>query len=168
MRRLCSALLITFMMPYDASLPAFAGINSQADYPLRVHVYETKWHFHPDGRADGVGRANLFEHGEPRAFDYTFNCSQLFRHSMGYETYPAKWRKRNGELEILGPVPGQPSQFRECILEVVMKDAAYYTTPGGKLHEEPASVFKTWMEKHNYDPEHGKNMPSGMNRERKP
>jgi hypothetical protein len=29
----------------------------------------------------------------------------------------------------------------------------------GSLNSEPADVFKQWMKKHDYDPEHGKNTP---------
>lgn len=132
-----------------------------ADYPLRVHVFETRWHKHPGGDVGGEGRANLFERGQPRAFDYTFNCSQLFRASMGFETYPAKWRRSDAELEMLVPEMGKPGAFKECTLKVLMKNAAYYKH-NGRLNEEPAAVFKEWMEKHNYDPERGKNEPTGL------
>jgi hypothetical protein len=143
------------------SLPAFASPPSPADFPLRAHIYEQKWHKHPNGTVDGEGRANLFEHGQPRAFDYSFACSELFRASMGWETYPARWRKKDGELEILTPVMGKPGARAACTLKVVMKSVAYYKRDG-KLNEEPASVLKEWMQKHNYDPEHGKNQPTGM------
>lgn len=144
-----------------ATVAAMAAQNSMSDYPLRVHVYEQKWHKHPNGVVDGEGRANLFEHGQPRALDYSFTCSQLFRASMGWETYPARWRTKDGELEILVPVMGKPGAHSACTLKVVMKPVAYYKLDG-KLNEEPASVFKDWMQKHNYDPEHGKNQPTGM------
>lgn len=143
---------------------ALADTKTPSDYPLRVHVYQTRWQKHPGGAVDGEGRANLFEKGQPRAFDYSFSCSELFRASMGWETYPARWRKRDGELEMLVPVAGKPGEHRECVLKVVMKNAAYYKH-SGQLNEEPAAVFKEWMEKHNYDPEHGKNQPTGLDRE---
>lgn len=142
-------------------LAAPAAPSDSADYPLRVHVYEQKWHKHPNGSVDGEGRANLFEHGQPRAFDYTFNCSELFRASMGWETYPAKWRKKDGQLEILVPLLGKPGAQSACALMVAMKNVAYYKR-NGRLNEEPAAVFKEWMQKHQYDPEHGKNQPTGL------
>lgn len=142
--------------------PATAGAENPA-FPLRVHVYQTRWETHPGGNVDGQGRANLFENGQPRGFDYTFHCSELFRASMGWETYPARWRKRNAELEIRVPVPGKPGTSNACTLEVVMKNAAY-SKHNGQLKEEPASEFKAWMVKHNYDPEHGKDQPTGLDR----
>ena len=161
MRHLSPVLFAFVATGFMLCLAAPAAPNGLADYPLRVHVYEQKWHKHPNGFIDGDGRANLFEHSQPRAFDYTFNCSELFRASMGWETYPAKWRSRDGELDILIPVMGKPGAHSECILKVVMKNAAYYKR-NGQLNEEPASAFKEWMEKHQYDPEHGKNQPTGL------
>ena len=140
---------------------AFAGGPNPADYPLRVHVYETKWQKHGSGEVDGEGRANLYENGEPRGFDYVFSCSELFRASMGYETYPAKWRKRNGELEMVVPMMGKRGVENACTLKVVMKKGAYFKH-NGLLNEEPAPVFKAWMDKHQYDPERGKNQPTGL------
>lgn len=164
MFRRCLAFLPVLFLLFCFSTQVVADSKNPADYPLRVHVYQTRWQNHPGGVVDGEGRANLFEHGQPRAFDYTFHCPELFRASMGWETYPAKWLKRDGELEMLIPVAGQPGAHRECMLKVVMKSAAYYKR-NGQLNEEPATVFKEWMEKHNYDPEHGKNQPTGLARE---
>lgn len=161
MRRLFLASLACSALTALFSAGALAATDSPADYPLRVHVYQQKWHKHPNGSVDGEGRANLFEHGQPRGFDYSFNCSELFRASMGWETYPAKWRKKDGELDLLVPIMGKPGAHSACILKVVMKSAAYYKH-NGQLNEEPSSVFKDWMQKHNYDPEHGRNQPTGM------
>ena len=162
---------VSFAVPFALLLlsapihRAFAAVINPADYRLRVHIYQTRWQKHPGGDVVGEGRANLFEQSQPRAFDYTFNCSELFRASMGWETYPARWRKKDGELEMLVPVAGNPGESKACTLKVVMKkDAAYYKRDR-ELNEEPASVFKTWMAKHNYDPEHGKNQPTGLSAE---
>ena len=155
-------LITALVVVFSAISPrANAAAPSPADFPLRVHVYQTKWQKQPRG-FEGEGRANLFEHGQARGFDYTFSCPEPFRASIGWETYPAKWRTRDGELLILVPVAGRPGAHSECLLKVVMKkDVAYYRR-NGQLNEEPASVFKEWMEKHQYDPEHGKNQPAGL------
>ena len=162
MRGASFVLLVAAAICPGSPVKAAAGGKNPDDYPLRVHVYEVQWHKHPGGYVDGEGRANLFEGGKPRAFDYMFNCSELFRSSMGFETYPARWRKHDAELEILTPVMGKAGVQSECTLKVAMKEAAYYKL-NGKLNEEPVSEFKAWMEKHNYDPEHGKNQPTGLN-----
>jgi hypothetical protein len=107
---------------------------------------------------DGEGRANLFENGQPRGFDYGYQCGERLRNSPGYETYLARWKKRDQTLEILLPRMGKPGAMEACEPRVEMKDIAYYRN-GDTVDTEPTAVFKQWMEKHDYDPEHGKNQP---------
>ena len=92
-----------------ALLPALAVLSTlspnalgatAADFPLRVHVYQTRWQKHPGGAAEGEGRANLFEHGQPRGFNYSFKCSELFRASMGWETYPPARSRSAGSCHV--------------------------------------------------------------------
>jgi hypothetical protein len=40
-----------------------------------------------------------------------------------------------------------------------MKADVVYRSSNGVLREDSAAKFKEWMEKHQYDPEHGKNEP---------
>jgi hypothetical protein len=56
---------------------------------------------------------------------------------------------------------GKPGAMHPCELKVTMKDFAYYRR-SGSLYTEPAGIFKQWMEKHHYDPEHGKNQPTDL------
>lgn len=144
------------------SAVALAGGRNVADYPLRVHVFQFNGHSHYYGgtldRVDGEGRANLFENGEPRGFDFSYTCGDRLRGSAGYETYLAKWKKPGRELEILLPEFGKPGSMSACDLKVNMKDQVY-VRHNGLLGEEPAAKFKEWMLKHQYDPEHGNNEP---------
>jgi hypothetical protein len=144
------------------SVPAFAGGRNAADFPLRVHIFQFNSHSHYAYRAldavDGEGRANLYENGEPRGFDFAYHCGDRLMGSAGFETYLARWKKPGKELEVLLPVFGKPGATESCELKVNMKETAYYRH-NGLLGEEPAAVFKQWMEKYEYDPEHGKNEP---------
>jgi hypothetical protein len=146
------------------STVVLAGGHNAADYPLRVHIFNFNSHSHYYGTTrtldwvDGEGRANLYENGEPRGFDFSYRCGERLRGSAGYETYPARWKKQNQSLEILLPQFGKPGAYDACEMKVEMKDAVYYRHNGG-LDEEPAAVFKQWMDRHEYDPEHGKNEP---------
>lgn len=144
------------------SAAAFAGKLNPADYPLRVHIFSYNGHSHYYDRSldmvDGEGRANLYEKGEPRGVDFSYRCSDRLRVSPGYETYLARWKKPGQTLEILLPVFGKPGAADGCELKVLMKDTAY-TRHNGMLGEEPAAKFKAWMVKHDYDPEHGKDLP---------
>jgi hypothetical protein len=144
------------------STPMLAGGRNLGDYPLRVHIFQLSTHSHYRNQllnyVDGEGRANLYENGQPRGFDYSFRCSERLMTSAGYETYAARWKKPGREIEVLMPVMGKPGSMDSCNLELQLKDGAYYRH-NGVVDEEPAATFKAWMEKHQYDPGHGKNEP---------
>jgi len=139
-----------------------AGGHKASDFPLRVHIFEHNSHSHYSHRmldyVDGEGRANLYENGVPRGFEYGYRCMERLRNSDGYETFMARWKKPGKTLEILQPVFGKPDAAETCELSVEMKETAYYKK-GGALGEESPEIFKEWMVKHEYDPEHGKNEP---------
>jgi len=150
------------------STAAMAGGRNAADYPLRVHIFQYNAHSHyyrtgsmgPSSldEVDGEGRANLYENGAPRGFDFSYRCSDRLRGSPGYETFPARWKKQDREIEVLLPEFGKPGEMESCGLKVLMKETAYYRHDGG-LDEVPIAKFKDWMDKHQYDPEKGKNLP---------
>jgi hypothetical protein len=108
---------------------------------------------------DGEGRANLYENGEPRGFDFSYRCGERLRGSAGFETYMARWKKPGRTLEILQPQFGKPGAFDSCEMKVEMKEGMAYFKRNGLLGEESAAVFKEWMVKHQYDPERGMNEP---------
>jgi hypothetical protein len=145
-----------------AAAPALhAESHNPADYPLRIHIYRrsetTFYHNRQAEEAKGEGRANLFENGEPKGIDFQFECDTRLQTSSGYETFPAKWKKPGQELVILQPQFGK-SGYDTCRLKVMVKDFVYVSR-NGNLNSEPADVFKQWMRKHDYDPEHGRNIP---------
>ncbi len=149
-------------------LPAtkiYADSKNPADYPLRLHNFsrEEHTHFHHgvEEASQGEGRANLFANGEVHAVDFHFDCGQKIERSIGYETYMAKWRKPGKSLTVLFPVFGQSGKYFTCDLDTDVKPDVAYFTHAGSLNTEPSAAFKAWMEKHNYDPEHGKSSPSG-------
>jgi len=134
-----------------------------ADYPLRIHIFnrsETNfYHNRYQDEAKGEGHANLFENSVAHGVDFSFDCSEKIHSSFGYETYPAKWKKPGQELVVLFPVFGKAGSFFTCNLTTDVKDFAY-ATHNHSMKSESVEEFKAWMVKHNYDPEHGKNMPT--------
>lgn len=142
-----------------------AGAASQLEaLPLRVHIYTTRERvLSRAGKpvaVEGMGQANLYEHGEPRGFDFRFTCSGHLPTSTGYETYAGRWKRKPDLLEVAIPDHGgKPGAAHRCDLKVERKDFAYYRR-NGAVEKEPAAAFKEWMVKHQYDPEHGKNEPA--------
>jgi hypothetical protein len=159
-RRL-SQLLSTLLI--FAGATSIAESKNPADYPLRIHIFNrdetTFYHHRVEEEAKGEGRANLFANGDVRGVDFSFECSDKLKASFGYETYPAKWKKPNQELVVLLPVFGKANTFFTCDLKTDVKDFAYISHDGHMSQESP-SQFKAWMMKHDYDPEHGRTMPS--------
>ncbi|MFY9853918.1 MAG: hypothetical protein WAK26_08595 [Terracidiphilus sp.] len=141
---------------------AVLAARNLADYPLRVHIYshDSVSHYWGPGGArsldgvDGEGRGNLFENGEPRGFDFRYYCGNRLMNSMGYETYPARWKKPGKEMQILLPADGGACDFK-----VDVKPDVVYHRRNGYLEEQPAAKYKEWMIRHQYDPEHGMNLP---------
>lgn len=139
-----------------------AESKNVADYPLRVHIFArdqtTFYHNRMLDDSRGEGRANVFEGGQPHGVDFSYDCSEKVRSSFGYETYPAKWKKPNQELVVLMPVFGKTGSYFTCNLKTDVKDFAYMQHDG-RMSSEPVAAFKDWMVRHEYDPEHGKEMP---------
>jgi hypothetical protein len=140
----------------------WADSKNLADYPLRLHIFQkdqtTFYHHEWVDESKGEGRANLFENGEARGVDFNFACSEKIKASFGYETYPAKWKKPGRELTVLFPEFGKAGSFFTCTIQTDVKDFAY-TQHNGRMGSEPVADFQKWMVKHDYDPEHGKDVP---------
>jgi hypothetical protein len=154
---LCSALLFPLSSVH-------ADDTNPADYPLRLHIFnrEEATHYHrgTEEMSQGTGRANLFVHGEVHAVDFRFDCNHKIESSIGFDTYKARWLRPGQKLTVLFPVFGVSGKFFTCDLDTDVKSGVAYYTHGGNLSTEPSTAFTAWMQKHNYDPEHGKNTPS--------
>jgi len=141
-----------------------AESKNPADYPLRLHIFgrsQTSFYYSRMRSLDetqGDGRANLYENGEARGLDFNYRCDYKVRASFGYETYPARWKKQGKQLVVLLPVFGQAGKFFTCDFNADVKDFAYANGKDG-LRSEPVPQFKLWMQRHDYDPEHGKDVP---------
>jgi hypothetical protein len=60
---------------------------------------------------------------------------------------------------VLFPVFGKAGNFFTCTIKTDVKDFAYIAHDG-RMESEPVASFKHWMVVHEYDPEHGKDMPA--------
>ena len=148
-----------------ASTTLLADSKNPADYPLRIHIFghdQTTFYSHRQvDESKGTGRANLFENSIPHAVDFSYDCTEKLRTSFGYETYPAKWKKPGQELVVLLPIFGKANAFFTCNLKTDVKNSAYLMHDG-RMGSETSAQFKAWMDKHEYDPEHGKDVPARL------
>lgn len=158
MRRifLCSLSVLVAYALFSAA--ALAASHNPADYPLRVHIFRHNSVSHYYDRSletvDGEGRANLFENSDAHGIDFRYHCDNRLMNSIGYETYRARWKKPGKELELL-----QTAMGGTCDFKVDVKESVVYRKHKGVVSEVPAADFKEWMIKHQYDPEHGKELP---------
>lgn len=147
---------------------ALAGSPNAAKYPLRVYIFHyavqpgtnrrTK---HPSDMADyvsGIGQADLFENGEPRGFQFSFACMAEMKASAAYETFAARWKKKEAALEILLPEKGKDS-LDPCELRPEMMAGQAYFWKNGGVAQEPSDLLKGWMVKHKFDPENSDEEP---------
>jgi hypothetical protein len=162
------SLMVAGLMVVGMSPKVRAESKNPADYPLRLHIFgrsqTTFYHWRETEEAKGDGRANLFENGGARGVDFNYACDYKLRPSFGYETYPARWKKPGRELVVLLPVFGQSGKFFTCNFNTDVKDFAYAQGRDG-MRSEPVAEFKLWMQRHDYDPEHGKDVPVRANGE---
>ncbi len=165
-----AGLVVVVGMMVGMSTVAGAESKNPADYPLRLHIFgrsQTSFYYHRTRSLDetqGDGRANLFENGEARGLDFNYQCGYKIRASFGYETYPARWKKPGRQLVVLLPIFGQSGKYFTCDFNTDMKDFAY--APGNDgLRADPVADYKLWMQRHDYDPEHGKDVPVRANGE---
>ncbi len=92
--------------------------------------------------------------------DIRFKCSRQLRASVGYETYMARWKTSRRVLEMLLPEIGKPGSASICQLAVDVRETeAFVPMEGGQTAVIPAAAYKLWMDKAQYDPEHGKENP---------
>jgi hypothetical protein len=146
------------------SAPASSGESKNiADYTLRVHIYSKDSTTFYSGRiveeSKGEGRGNIFDGDDVHGADFNFACEEKLKASFGSETYRAKWKKPGKELTVLLPIFGQTNSFFTCELKTDLKDFVY-TRHNGKMSSESEAKYKRWMAKHQYDPVHGKDMPT--------
>lgn len=143
---------------------ALGESKNPADYPLRIHIFR---HYERDFYrfgylydARGVGRADLFEGSHVHGVDFNFDCSRGIVSSFGFETYPARWEKTGRRLVVLLPVFGKADSYYTCDFNTDVKGFAYFWDRHGLLDSEPSTSYESWMVRHDYDPVHGKNIPT--------
>jgi len=153
----------------SGTLAGRAAAPDPGKYPLRVFVFrfanraasgrEPK---HPQDMKDytsGMGQGDLFENGAPLGFQFTYSCIVDMRSSVGYETFPARWKKKGKTLEILLSELKKADNVDTCEMQADFTPGQVYIWKNGGVAAEPAEKLKAWMVKHQFDPENGAEEP---------
>jgi len=151
------------------TMAALAAGPDPGKYPLRVFVFRysnrastSREPKHPQDMKDytsGVGQGDLFENGQPIGFQFSYSCIADMRNSAGYETFPARWKKKGKTLEILLSELKKAGNLDGCEMQVDVMPGQAFIWKNGGVAVEPSEKLKAWMVKHQFDPENGAEEP---------
>jgi len=110
-----------------------------ADYPLRVELLGNNWHSYrpypsrePESfRYRVTGRGNVADGPTLHAIDFTYDCAVHIRLTLPNETYFAKWKKQQLQLEVLVPETGKEGKYEACDLQTTIHDGVLVKTGQG-------------------------------------
>lgn len=162
-------ILVVLVLGFGLSHFTVAESPNPDRFGLRVYIFSIASRAesgrapkHPSDMPDflaGSGQADLFESGEPHAFQFTFSCTAGMTASAGYVTFPARWKKPGKTLEVLLPQRGKPDSMEPCDLQVEFVPDLAYFWKNGALAAGPPAPLVDWMKKHRFDPENGSEEP---------
>jgi hypothetical protein len=110
-----------------------------ADYPLRVELLGNNWHSYrlypyrePENfRYRVTGRGNVGDGPTLHAIEFTYDCAMHVPLTLPKETYLAKWKKPQLQLEVLVPVNGKEAKYATCEMQTTVHDGVYVKTGQG-------------------------------------
>ncbi|MGA2982985.1 MAG: PEGA domain-containing protein [Terriglobia bacterium] len=112
-----------------------------ADYPLRVELLGNNWHsYRPypyreptSFRYRVTGRGNVEDGPTLHAVDFTYDCAMHVPLTVPNETYLAKWKKPQLQLEVLVPVNGKEGKYETCEMQTTDREGVYLKTGQGLI-----------------------------------
>jgi hypothetical protein len=115
-------------------------------FPLRVHLLVAKWGG-VAGVYHGYGSGNLLDARGVQGFDYAFECREPFvNNETPDETYQARWRRPNSELELLMSEAGTPN-LDTCTLLLALKERPFEPGDMAKMtHGLSSSLRVPWRD----------------------
>lgn len=129
------------------SLVAFAT-KDPSDYQLRVQLVQITPS--PQGPIrgvhQGIGRGNVLEGESIHGFDFSYLCEAELTTSVAGRAYPAKWKKPQLRMELLGNQIGEKEKYVKCDLKTSVHEGIY-VTGGGSIGEMSQENFKAFQKK---------------------
>ena len=110
-----------------------------SDYPLKVEILWNHWdRYRPYPARDPyyflyrvTGEGNLFEGASVHAIDFKYTDMQVIRSNARNQTYPARWKKPQHELEVLAPDIGHEGKYLTCDMNTSVRDGVYERKSSG-------------------------------------
>lgn len=79
------------------------------------------------------GRGNILDGSTVHAFDFKYDSNIHVRATVPNETYLAKWKKPQHELEVLVPEIGKDGKFQTCDMDTTVHDGVYARSGQGLM-----------------------------------
>ena len=98
-------------------------------YPLKVRILERNANRRDGEVVRSWGRADLIDGQQEQGFDFESDSSELLMVSHGDETYGARWKKQDRELEMLGSKIGT-GKSSKYVLKADLKPYVYIVQNG--------------------------------------
>ncbi len=104
-----------------------------SDYPLKVEILANHWdRYRPRPVRDPAwwvyrvsGQGNIIDGGAVRAFDFKYQDAQVARHTLANQSYPARWKKPQRELEVLTPDVGHEGKYIAFEMDTTVLEGVY-------------------------------------------
>ncbi len=131
--------------------PALATCSKDlSEYPLKVEILMNQWdRYRPRPARDPNwwlyrvnGHGNLIDGGSVHAFDFKYENSQVARHTLENQSYPARWKKAQRELEVLAPDVGHEGKYITFEMDTTVHEGVYVGR-GAKMAEVSQQDYQT-------------------------
>jgi hypothetical protein len=144
-----SAKLGTFIIFFLLSPALALSAKDTGDYPLKVEILWNHWERYnlfansqfPDFQYKVNGRGNVTEGSAVHAFDFEYNGRVNIASVPLEQTFLARWKKPQQQLEILMPNVGHEGKYFACDIETLVHEGVY-AGKGSSVHEVSQADYK--------------------------
>lgn len=128
-----SAILGSFILAFFVIPSAAFSANNPGDYPLRVEILMNHWdRYRPFPVREPTnflyrvaGQGNVMDGGTVHAFDFRYENDRIVRMTVRNQTYFARWKKPQHELEVLAPDIGHEGKYFTCVMQTTVREGVY-------------------------------------------
>jgi len=112
-----------------------------SDYPLKVELLANNWHsYRPfpyreptNFRYRVTGRGNVSDGATMHALDFTYDCSLHVPLTLAGETYLARWKKPQLQIEVLVPKNGKDAKYDTCDIQTTVHESVFVRSGQGLI-----------------------------------
>ena len=104
-----------------------------SDFPLKVEILMNHWdRYRPRPVRDPYyflykvnGLGNVMDGSTVHAFDFKYENYRVIRFTAPNQTYPAKWKKPQRELEVVAPDVGHEGKYITVDMDTTVREGVY-------------------------------------------